>query len=625
MITHTLTNSREYFIESWQFESTDSIIKGDVAVYLEGTKLKNNEFSWNSAEGKVRLLNVDFGKPGDKLEIYILKDAEYTFIDTEVVIENATNLTDNFVPGDQIEFELPDSTTLNGTIRSYTKDGDTVTIILQGLVSELAKYYGEDELIEIQGDDSTPATVGSIEFIDVETLNMKNRPLEDVKIYVFSNHDVNDFERKSYDVVYTSAYAPDGSDEAVQKGNILNGYIKLDTPAISSNYVWAILNGELLTPDSEYKVVANGSAVQVSVDLQENDNIQVLHFAGPKVSQKFAFRIFKDMLNRTNYKRLREQSAYVLAQDLKYYDNSIVLVDSTDIDIPNPAKGVPGVIFIEGERIEYYQVQGTVLRQIRRSTLGTGTKLIYPTGTKLYNQGPSESVPYQDKTYVYNPINLVSTGYKTNGGDKVVLDFNPSSVNEFDIFVGGKRLNKTEKTIYQQEERLNGEVITDIIAQDSPEGDIVLPPEFSLNNETFEIAAVIGSEILRIETVLPHSFVDGEKVVIGNLPSQFNVLNSKEYEVKRIDEITFELYESYVNNIPAPQYGLDDSARTPVSSGVAMSNANVVKLTTTPPSGLKVQVVRKLGKIWSETEKTLEDSNTQVANFLRGGTIKLPR
>jgi len=619
-ISHTLTSERTYSIDSWQFESTDAIAKGDVAVYLAGTKLRKDEFVWDAVDGSVRLQNVNYGNLGDKLEIYILKDAEYTFQDTVLTMTNAANLTDNFAPGEQIEFELPDSTMLNATIRSYVKDGDDVTITLQGHVSELVAYYTIDDPIEIMGDDSTPAKITNIEFVDTETVSLKDRPLVPVKIWAFSNHDVNEFDRITYNVVHTSQYAPLGTSENQKMSSVASGYISLGSDTISSNYVWVIHNGWLLSPDVDYKII-NNRTVKLAKTPEKGDNIQVLHFAAPRVGTKFAYRQFKDILNRTHYKRINDLNSYELAQDLRYYDNSLVLKDATGIDLPNANKRIPGVIFIDGERIEYYQVQGNTLRQLRRSTLGTGTKLIYNTGTKIYNQGPSESIPYQDVSInasIYN----IPTGLTDGTTDKLVVNFIPTNLNEFEVYLAGRRLRNHSTSVYQQEERSGETIVTDIIAQDSPEGDVTIPAEYSLNNESFEIAYIKGTNPMQIVFTENHTFVNDEKVILVNLPNDYVEFAGNLYEVSVIADNEIALYtnRSELTGVDATAYPGFAAA-----SGQAQSDNNVIKLATVPPAGQRVQVFRKLGKTWTEPGTTLADSQTAIAKFLRGSTIKLPR
>ena len=136
------------------------------------------------------------------------------------------------------------------------------------------------------------------------------------------------------------------------------------------------------------------------------DVVQVIHFADNVIVDKFGWRQFKDMLNRTHYKRISD--TYSLAQDLNWYDKSIHVVDATGLPEPEYNAKYPGVIFIEGERIEYFNRTGNELRQIRRGTLGTGVKDLYEAGTDLMEQGVDQTMPYQDETEV---LTVTAGGY----------------------------------------------------------------------------------------------------------------------------------------------------------------------------------------------------------------------
>ena len=165
------------------------------------------------------------------------------------------------------------------------------------------------------------------------------------------------------------------------------GFIKLEKPALSANYVWVFKNGKLLTPQNDYSLDASGTGVQLYNKVTSNDKVEVLQFTALTSDPKFGYRIFKDMLNRFHFKRLNKDNEYKLQQPLNYYDSNIQLVDSTGIQEPNKALGVPGVVWIDKERIEYFSVDGNLLRQIRRGTLGTGIKEQYPTATVVQGQG----------------------------------------------------------------------------------------------------------------------------------------------------------------------------------------------------------------------------------------------
>ena len=126
-------------------------------------------------------------------------------------------------------------------------------------------------------------------------------------------------------------------------------------------------------------------------------------------------------------------------------------------------------MFINGERIEYLIKQGNVLRQIQRGTLGTGVASIHEAGSDVYNQGPMQTAPYMDQTIVDEQVGDGSTTV-------FPLAFTPNSVNEFEVFVAGKRLRKN--AIQQFNPTLD---------QDSPEADETAPAEFSVDGTTASV------------------------------------------------------------------------------------------------------------------------------------------
>jgi len=221
-------------------------------------------------------------------------------------------------------------------------------------------------------------------------------------------------------------------------------------------------------------LVPSMDAIQLSAMPMDNDKIDVIEFGNAPVSSKYGFRIFKDMLNRTHYKRLNQNNSYVLAEPLNYYDLRIVLENTVGIFQPNKAKNIPGVVFVDGERIEYFEVVGNRLQQLRRGTLGTGVKNLYNVGTVAYGQGPEETINYSDVVLTQTEIaDGSSTATTFTFRDYMV----PTSVNEIEVFVAGRRLRKTSIQVFDQ-----------TIAQDSPEGDVTLPPEFTIEDGALVLA-----------------------------------------------------------------------------------------------------------------------------------------
>ena len=306
--------------------------------------------------------------------------------------------------------------------------------------------------------------------VDGNQVTLDVAPSEDaiIEIYQFNNHDIQKIERQKYDVVARSTLTA-GTEEYYTYNRLTAGVIELRNSVIDAKYAWVILNGTMLSPEVDYYLTEDRKFINIKQKISENDTIEVFAFTNEILIEKIAFRQFKDILNRVHFKRIDNEQDFILAQDLNYYDLTIELVDATDLPQPSKANNIPGVIFIEGERIEYFVKEDNTLRQLRRGTLGTGIKNIYTAGTRVVDQGIGKNIPYRDET-----LSQVFTADGT--ANSFALDFTPNSVNEFEVFVGGKRLRKNEISSYN---------IT--IDQDSPAGDEILPAEFTINGSNLEL------------------------------------------------------------------------------------------------------------------------------------------
>ena len=319
------------------------------------------------------------------------------------------------------------------------KPGDTIEI-----------FIADDGEYSIEGN--------TIEFLTAPVENSK------IEVYAFTNHDILDIERVNYDVVSRSTLTA-GTKEYAVYHRLTTGEITLRNPAIASKYLWISVNGELLTPSVDYYLSNDKTKVRLQKTPSANDVIDIIQFSAPLATERFAFRQFKDMLNRTHFKRLDSAATY-LAQNLNWYDVRIEVTDGSKLPEPNKGENIPGIIFINGERIEYFVKEGDTLRQIRRGTLGTGVSEIHSAGESIFEQGPSKTIPYTDET-----LTQIFTADGTT--NTYALDFVPSSVNEFDVFVAGKRLRKNSISSFDYTQAL-----------DSTDGDITLAAEFSIDGET---------------------------------------------------------------------------------------------------------------------------------------------
>ena len=354
------------------------------------------------------------------LRIFVNGEEKFTPLDWRFEIANSSiTLTDDVgVPGDLLEMYVI-------TDGEYRINGNTITL------------------------DQPPANNSIIEIMQ------------------FTNHDILGIERINYEVVSRTTLIPEDIDYITYRRATV-GEIKLRKPAVDAQYVWVSVNGELLSPSVDYYVTNDKMKVQLVRQPDANDVIDIIHFTAPVSVPKFAYRQFKDLLNRTHFKRLDKATAK-LAQPLNYYDLRIELDDASELSEPNKGKNLPGVIFIEGERIEYFVKEENTLRQLRRGTLGTGVKTSYDTGTKVFDQNISKTVPYKDQTLAFN---TTADGNTT----QFEIGYPVGSINEIEVFVAGTRMRKTALNVFDY-----------TVALDSPEGDSVVAADFTFDADTNQI------------------------------------------------------------------------------------------------------------------------------------------
>lgn len=243
-----------------------------------------------------------------------------------------------------------------------------------------------------------------------------------------------------------------------------SGRYQISRPVINANCVWVWKNGVTLIPNIDYAVLSDKITIQISnsITTKDSDNVLIMSISDQNLaSTTIGYRIFNDMFNRTNFKRLSAENSTYLAQPLSYTDSEIYLNDASNIIPPNPYTNVPGVVIIAGERIEFNKKVGNVLSQLRRATLGTGPKAYSEIYTKVIDQSPDQTIPFVETilkqiqftsstSNVYTIAATTSTvnlPYTTSTvvSDGIVLSTstNIPAVDQVQVFYGGRLLNKT--------------------------------------------------------------------------------------------------------------------------------------------------------------------------------------
>ena len=189
-----------------------------------------------------------------------------------------------------------------------------------------------------------------------------------------------------------------------------------------------------------------------------------------------------------------------MSQVLNYYDQQIYVSDATNLFDPITSRNIAGVVYINGEKIEYMNKTGNVLSQLRRGSFGTPIGESYSVGTYVTDVSVKESLPYLEtqgredfysdgSSLLIGPLNFTPNERKDATGasksfayyDTIPTDHYPCD--QVEVFAAGRRLRKDVIDVY-----------TEDLGSISPSADTILEAEFSVDGTTAYI---------RLTTALP--------------------------------------------------------------------------------------------------------------------------
>jgi len=264
----------------------------------------------------------------------------------------------------------------------------------------------------------------------------------------------------------------------------------LQRPPLGVSYVWVYKNGVRLTPDVEFYIDSPRNTVYLKDSNTEDDEIEIISFASDVYKQPFAYEIFKDVLNGHHFTRYSVTDVK-LTKNLNYFDDEITVNDASALT--SPKLKLPGIVTINGERIEYLLKDGNVLRNLRRGTLGTSIAVLHPTNSDVVDVGYQEVVPYKEdqsrydfvadgSSEIYTGLPFVPMARKNQKGIIVPFTYTSTIPDGFypcdtiEVFVQGRRLRKDPIVVYDSAE-----------GSHSPIGDVTIEAEFSVDNQTNSI------------------------------------------------------------------------------------------------------------------------------------------
>jgi len=249
----------------------------------------------------------------------------------------------------------------------------------------------------------------------------------EIRVTTFTNHDANLMRKEVFN-------------------GQLGGHYTIARRAIDSNYIWVELDGKPLVADRDYKVMDDGYTIYVDNKFEQlpTSRVVITSFSEDISYDAVGYRVFNDMLNRTHFKRISKQDTTTLAQDLDIADTEIIVDDASFFETPSPERRVPGVIWINKERIEFYKIDGNKLQQITRGTLGTGVAQKHDAKTLVVDGGPTQTMPYTDTINVFEVVirDGLPNGKQTHVLETLNITTSANAHDQVEVYVGGRKLQK---------------------------------------------------------------------------------------------------------------------------------------------------------------------------------------
>jgi len=247
---------------------------------------------------------------------------------------------------------------------------------------------------------------------------------------------------------------------------------------IASSYLWVYKNGIKMIADKDYSVTNNYMVFESITNA--TDAIKIIIFGANLRREACAFEITKDMFNTSGYYRYSMNSVK-LATDLNYYDTSLQVTDASNLYVPQPMSNAPGVVCINGERIQYFKVTGNVLSQLRRGVLGTSIAAVHKADSYVVDASLLEKLPYSDTEeridvisgslsneipVDFLPIKSNRTNWTRDAKSTIPANFGPCD--QIEVFVAGRRLHKNPMMMFDA----------------STNSDVFVDAEFSVDGTT---------------------------------------------------------------------------------------------------------------------------------------------
>ena len=270
----------------------------------------------------------------------------------------------------------------------------------------------------------------------------------------------------------------------------------MNLPVSNDYYMWVSLikadgTTYFLVNGVDFIILDDNVTIQVSDswNIINSDTLEIISFKDPDYAGNvLGYRMFKDILGKTTYTRLSLKNTTYLTQPLSPTDTEIYVADASVLTAPIVSQNIPGVVLINFERIEFYQMDGNVLKQITRGTLGTGINDTLDFNTDVVDQGTTQefwtsenpSIQYlyttaDTGTYTISKSNFHVTLSNTTStilSNGITLNSVTPLSDQVDVYLGGHQLRKDPAFVHDTT------ITLDSISTGSIRGEII---EFNTN------------------------------------------------------------------------------------------------------------------------------------------------
>ena len=144
-------------------------------------------------------------------------------------------------------------------------------------------------------------------------------------------------------------------------------------------------------PDEELALLKAGDALEILVETRYPREAQIYELGEYEL---YSFRMLKSLNNEWSYSRIANDAKTILVTAITPESEYIEVEDVTKLSGVDITFRHPGVIFIDGERIEYYEANGNILGKLVRGTLGTGAAS-HSAGAVVMDADPVQTIPVE--------------------------------------------------------------------------------------------------------------------------------------------------------------------------------------------------------------------------------------